>query len=121
VVEAVLLPQLIGWGRTRYLLLTGANISSTTALSWGLIEFLAPNTAGLDAKVRESVDHILSSGPRAVRLQKELVGRWEEVGVRAGVEEGVQAFGRAYETDEPRVYMDKTFFGRKKSAGSEKL
>ncbi|KXS15512.1 putative enoyl-CoA hydratase [Gonapodya prolifera JEL478] len=121
VVEAALLPHLIGWGRARYLVLTGANINAATAISWGLIEFLVPDEASLDAKVSECVDHILSSGPRAVRLQKELVARWEELGVRAAVEEGVKAFGRAYEGDEPRRYMDKTFFGRKQGDGHEKL
>ena len=35
VVEAALLPQLIGWGRTKVLLYTGDNIDASTALDWG--------------------------------------------------------------------------------------
>ena len=38
VVEAALLPGLIGWGRTRELLLFGENIDAATALAWGLVE-----------------------------------------------------------------------------------
>src|SRR4051812_29471310 len=38
VIEAALLPGLIGWGRTRELLLWGENIDAATALAWGLVE-----------------------------------------------------------------------------------
>ena len=38
VVEAALLPGLIGWARTRELLLFGENIDAATALAWGLVE-----------------------------------------------------------------------------------
>src|SRR3954451_2512183 len=38
VVEAALLPGLIGWGRTRELLLFGENIDARTALAWGLVQ-----------------------------------------------------------------------------------
>ena len=42
VVEAALLPRLIGWGRTRQLLLTGDTIDAATAHDWGLVEELVP-------------------------------------------------------------------------------
>lgn len=38
VVEAALLPGLIGWGRTRRLLLLGETISADEAFQWGLVE-----------------------------------------------------------------------------------
>jgi enoyl-CoA hydratase len=38
VIEAALLPQLVGWGRTRRLLYTGETIDSVTAERWGLVE-----------------------------------------------------------------------------------
>ena len=38
VVEAALLPGLIGWGRTRRLLLLGETIGAAEALAWGLVE-----------------------------------------------------------------------------------
>ncbi|MGH6970877.1 MAG: enoyl-CoA hydratase-related protein, partial [Caulobacteraceae bacterium] len=42
VVEAALLPGLVGWGRARRLLLTGETIDAATALAWGLVEEVAP-------------------------------------------------------------------------------
>src|SRR5262249_12635908 len=38
VVEAALIPRLIGWGRARELLMTGETIDAVTALRWGLVE-----------------------------------------------------------------------------------
>ena len=42
VVEAALLPQLIGAGRARRLLLTGETIDAAEALAWGLVDGVAP-------------------------------------------------------------------------------
>ena len=69
VVEAALLPQLIGWGRTRRLLLTGDTIDAATARDWGLVEELVP-PGQLDDAVEQLVASFLASGPRAVRLQR---------------------------------------------------
>ena len=48
VVEAALLPRLIGIGHARRLLLTGETIGAADALAWGLVDAVAPS-AGLDA------------------------------------------------------------------------
>ena len=81
VVEAALLPGLIGWGRTRELLLFGENIDAATALAWGLVEqVVAPDA--LDAAVEARLASLLGAGPQAVRLQKKLirqVGRSDSV------------------------------------------
>jgi enoyl-CoA hydratase len=100
VVEAALLPQLIGWGRTKVLLYTGDNIDAATALDWGLVERLVP-LAKLDAAVEEWVAAIVESGPRAIRLQKELIREWEAMPVSDAILAGIRMMGRAYETDEP--------------------
>ena len=100
VVEAALLPQLIGWGRTKLLLYTGDNISAAQALEWGLIERVVP-PASLDDAVEEWVGAIVESGPRAIRLQKELIREWEAMPVSDGIQAGIRCMGRAYETDEP--------------------
>ena len=42
VVEAALLPRLIGWGRTSWLLLTAENIDAATADRWGMVEQVVP-------------------------------------------------------------------------------
>ncbi|HEY4042260.1 MAG TPA: enoyl-CoA hydratase [Rhodopila sp.] len=100
VVEAALLPQLIGWGRTKLLLYTGDNIDARTALDWGLVEKIVP-AAELNAALGRWVDSIVESGPRAIRLQKELIREWEAMPVNEAIEAGIRCIYRAYQTDEP--------------------
>lgn len=107
VVEAALFPQLIGWGRTKQFLYTGENIDACEALSWGLVERVVPQEA-LDAAVEEWVRAIIESGPRAIRLQKELIRDWEAMPVNDAIQAGVRSIARAYETDEPRRLIAKT-------------
>jgi enoyl-CoA hydratase/carnithine racemase len=101
VVEASLLPGLIGPARTRKLLLTGDNISAAEALAWGLVDEVAPADQ-LDAAVEKLTASILASGPAAVRLQKSLVLDWEEMHTAAAVDRGIDGFVEAFATDEPR-------------------
>jgi enoyl-CoA hydratase len=100
VVEAALLPQLIGWGRTKLLLYTGDNIDARTALEWGLVEKVVP-AADLDTALAQWTHSIVESGPRAIRLQKELIREWEAMPVNDAIEAGIRCIVRAYETDEP--------------------
>src|SRR5206468_3450175 len=69
VVEAALLPKLIGHGRARRLLLTGETIGAAEALSWGLVDVVAPPEA-VDEAVEDLARPILAAGPKAIRLQK---------------------------------------------------
>ena len=100
VVEAALLPQLIGWGRTKILLYTAEHIDAATAFQWGLVEKIVP-PADLDDAVAHWVDAILEAGPQAIRLQKELIREWEAMPVNDAIQAGVRNFVRAYDTDEP--------------------
>jgi enoyl-CoA hydratase len=104
VIEAALLPQLIGWGRTRRLLFTGETIDCATAERWGLVERVVAKTY-LDAAVEEWITAILAAGPRAIRLQKALMNEWAELGYSEAIERGIDAFATAYESDEPRERM----------------
>jgi enoyl-CoA hydratase/carnithine racemase len=101
VIEAALLPQLIGWGRTRYLVLTGETVAVTDARDWGLFEFVVPPEE-LDATVERMVAAIVESGPHAVRAQKALVSDWERLPLDAAVQRGIKALAAAWSTDEPR-------------------
>jgi len=101
VVEAALLPALIGAGRARRLVLTGETIGAAEALAWGLVDAVAPPER-LDAVVEEFAAAILAGGPRAVRLQKALCREWEELPASAAIARGIDALVEAYATDEPR-------------------
>jgi enoyl-CoA hydratase len=104
VVEAVLLPRLIGWGKTRLLLLTGRSIDAATALAWGLVEEVAP-ASGLDALVDRCLADILASAPLAVRLQKRLIDSWMDSPIDAAIEASIGEFARACEGPERTKLM----------------
>lgn len=104
VVEAALLPQLIGWGRTRALLFTGETIDANTAERWGLVEtVVTPET--LDEAVEQRVVAILAGGPRAIRAQKALIQSWEGLTPYEAIQRGIDAFAAAWDSDEPRRLM----------------
>jgi enoyl-CoA hydratase len=102
VIEAALLPGLIGWGRTREMLLTGESISADQALAIGLVEKVV-EPADLDAAVEHWLDGICASTPLAVRSQKALINRWERSSVEEGVLAGIDALADAYLTGEPQA------------------
>ncbi|HZK91114.1 MAG TPA: enoyl-CoA hydratase [Stellaceae bacterium] len=101
VVEAALLPRLIGPARARRLLLTGENIDAREALAWGLVD-RAVAAERLDDAVEALAVPILAAGPNAVRLQKTLILDWEEMHTAAAVARGIDGFVEAFATDEPR-------------------
>ncbi|EEH48960.2 uncharacterized protein PADG_05039 [Paracoccidioides brasiliensis Pb18] len=129
VVEAALLPGLIGWGRTRLLLLLGDNIGAREALEWGLVEKVV-EPEELDAAVAKWVESLAKNGLESMRNQKELIRRWEQLGLNDAIEAGVDHFGRAFEADgksvsgvdrsetEPGRMMGE-FLSRKKGKGSK--
>jgi enoyl-CoA hydratase len=100
VVEAALLPRLVGWGRARRLLLTGETIDAAEALLWGLVDAVAP-AAALDAALDRLARPILAAGPQAIRLQKALIREWEELPTGAAIARGIDCFVRAFDGDEP--------------------
>ncbi|KAK3113421.1 hypothetical protein LTR53_009290 [Teratosphaeriaceae sp. CCFEE 6253] len=107
VVEAALLPGLIGMGRTRRLLYLAENIDGQTAADWGLVEQVVEDESALDAVVADWTARIAGMGPQAIRSQKRLMQRWENCSVDEGVELGVEAFAGAFEDGgvEPRAFM----------------
>jgi enoyl-CoA hydratase len=115
VVEAALLPQLIGWGRTRQWLLTGDTIDAATAHAWGLVEQVVPPEQ-LDAAVERLLGSILASGPRAIRLQKALITAWEDLPLREAIRRGIDSFAASWRTDEPQQMM-RQFVDRKRTRG----
>ena len=94
VVEAALLPRLIGWGRTSWLLLTGENIDARKAEAWGMIEERV-ETAKIDAAIERCVHSIVDATPLAVRAQKRLMRRWERLPLDEAVQAGIDSFAQS--------------------------
>lgn len=111
VIEAALLPGLIGWGKTREILLTGETFGAAEALEIKLVEKVMPA-----ARIDEHVEHWLrllgQATPAAIRSQKALMNRWERVSVEEGIYAGINALSEAYETGEPQAAI-KAFFDAK--------
>ena len=112
VVEAALLPRLIGWGRTSWMLLTAENIDAATADRWGLVEQVVP-TGKLDAAIDRCVNAIVDGTPKAVRAQKRLMRRWERLPLDEAVQAGIDAFAQSV-SDGEHVERMTEFVNRKK-------
>jgi len=101
VVEAALLPRLVGAGRARWLVLTGEIIDAHTALNWGLVE-KAVEKKDLDQNIDDTLDALLAGEPEAMRAQKRLCQLWEEAPLAESIRASIDEFARAYESDAPR-------------------
>jgi enoyl-CoA hydratase/carnithine racemase len=115
VIEAALLPGLIGWGRTREMLLTGALSSAAEALAMGFVQKVAA-VGELDAAMEPWLAGICRATPEAIRSQKALMNRWERVSVEEGVLAGIDALSEAYKTGEPQAAINAFFEGKKGKA-----
>jgi enoyl-CoA hydratase len=111
VIEAALLPGLIGWGRTREMLLTGVLYSAAEALAMGFVQKAVP-AVELDAAIDPWLAGIARATPKAVRSQKALIDRWERVSIDEGIYAGIDALSDAYKTGEPQAAI-KAFFENK--------
>ncbi len=114
VIQAALLPGLIGWGRTAELVLGGQPIDAVTAERWGLVNRAVEEPA-LDGEVDAWVERLRALPPDAVRLQKALLARWRRVDLDTAVALSTDVFARAYATGEPRRAMQ-AFLDRRAAA-----
>ena len=93
-------------------MLTGDIIDAKEAYDCGFLQKLV-TAAELDAAVEKMVNSILSSGPRAIRLQKRLLRDWERMSITDGIFAGIRACVEARSTDEPKRMME-AFLDRKR-------
>src|SRR5580765_3480605 len=107
VVEAALLPRLIGSGRAAWLVLTGEAIDARKALDWGLVEELAP-LAAIDERVGALLESLVAAEPEALAAQKALLRLWQEAPLAESVTASMAAFAKAYASDKPGERMRAT-------------
>jgi len=112
VVEAALIPTLIGFGRARELMMLGETIDAATALDWGLVERVVAPEA-LDDEIDKVLAALLAAGPLAIRQQKALMQAWERLPPDGANAAGVDAFERTFAADEARRLLS-GFFARKR-------
>lgn len=101
VIEAALLPALVGPGRAAEMLLTGDSVTAEQALEWGLVNRVAP-AGSLEAATTELLEKILVCAPTAIRLQKELMVRWRNTDLASATHYGINAFAQNYAAGEAR-------------------
>ena len=106
VIDAALLPRILGFNLARDLVLTGRSLSATEARDAGLVQRLTEDDA-LDIEVDKTVEEILEGGRNAMAIQKQLCNDWENNTLRDGIQLGIEAFSHSYESDEPRIMMEK--------------
>ncbi len=90
VVEAALLPRLMGTGRAAWLVLTGEAIDARRALEWGLVEAI-----GGDAELEQLLETLLKNDAHALRTQKELLQLWEEAPLAESIARSIELFARS--------------------------
>jgi enoyl-CoA hydratase/carnithine racemase len=89
VVEAALLPRLMGSGRAAWLVLTGESIDAQRALQWGLVEEI-----GGDETVERVVQSLLAGTREALKTQKQLLQLWDEAPLATSVAASIESFMR---------------------------
>jgi enoyl-CoA hydratase/carnithine racemase len=100
VIEARLLPTLIGWGKTRELLYRGHLIDAAAAERIGFLQEVAAQDA-LDRTLAVWVDDILRAEPAAIRRQKELIEQWLETAPAVGIQASIDAFSATFQSRTP--------------------
>lgn len=103
VIQANLLPRLIGWGKTSELLLTGRDIDAAEARALGFLERLVQPDA-LDGALAEWADAMLACEPAALRAQKAVMLGWNPDAVQ-GHAASIEAYAATFTTGAPARAM----------------
>ena len=104
VIEAAILPRLIGHSRAAELVYSGEMIDAAEAERIGLIHKRVPQEA-LKEATRHWADQLLRNGPTAMVLQKKLIAQWMELSLSDSITAGIRAFRKCFQTHEPKEGM----------------
>ena len=102
--DAALLPRLMGSGRAAWLVLTGEAIDARRACEWGLVEQVCPD---IDTGVKDLVEKLLAGAPGALAVQKRLLHLWDEAPLDASVAESIEHFASCYSSNWLSSWMGK--------------
>ncbi|MEH6527653.1 MAG: enoyl-CoA hydratase-related protein [Sneathiella sp.] len=105
VIDAALLPKILGVGLARDLVMTGRMLSAEEAHVAGFVQRLAKATS-LDDEIQIVIDEILAGGRHAVALQKQLCNDWENNPLASSIQIGIETFAHSYDTTEPKTMME---------------
>jgi enoyl-CoA hydratase len=78
------LPRIVGLGRAKEMILTGARWDAARALEVGLVSRVVPRTELMGA-AREMAERVLALGPLAVRLAKQALNASSQMPLAAGL------------------------------------
>lgn len=98
VIEAVLLPKLIGWSASADLVLTGRRMRAPEAKDRGLLREITEDA--WEAVETRLVDEVSSLDAEAVRAQKRLLHQWQETFPSEAIAQSVAAFAASYRDPE---------------------
>ena len=112
VIEAAILPRLIGLGRAAEIIYLGEMIDAQEAFRIGLVNQVVPHEQ-LKETTRQITEKALQCGPTAMVLQKKLIAQWMDLSLSDSVKAGIRAFRECYKTAEPKEGM-KAFLEKRK-------
>jgi enoyl-CoA hydratase len=105
VIDAALLPRILGVNLARDIVMTGRMLSAAEAHTAGFVQRLAEDDR-LDDEVNTVIDEILAGGRHAIALQKQLCNDWENNSLSSGIQIGIETFAHSYDTAEPKTMME---------------
>lgn len=114
VIEASLLPRIVGWGIARELILTGKTIDAKRAYEIGLINKIVPGEKLHEETLNFAAD-FLDLSPFILKVQKDILRRWLETGYTEGVHYSIESFSLCFSTPHPREGMEAFLEKRKPS------
>ncbi len=100
VIEAALLPALIGFGRAADLVLTGDELDAAAAERCGLVTRVLPDER-LDVEAAALAARLATYSGPALRTQKRLIRTWPGAEIAASVQASIDAFAHSYRSSNP--------------------
>ena len=104
VIEASLLPPTVGLGRARRMLLTGETVDAAEALRIGLIDEVV-NPDRLHDVAMHTAREFLGMARPVLAAQKDIVGKWLEMGEAESSEYTIKTFALGFATPYPHEAM----------------